>query len=449
MYNHNNRQFLLRQSNNNVWNIFYNPNGELQYSRLRGQTTFWSEPVTIVKSASPFFYALFGPQNEVIVLYQTVVGDIFLINLEQPNSDPFPILKGKNSSDYNKHISALYINGRLYIYFVIKHNDKALLACQTFNVDTVSSPSTIDFIEYNDLPYYVTKDEDNNIFVFYPSFDGIYLQIGYKRFNPSSNMYSDFVTVTRGEGNSIYPRVIVDNNNIFHMCFQKTFDRQNQLLYTQKIPGRNIWSEEIRIHASTQSFLDSSLAFISNVLYIFRVLNDQIYYVFSVDNGKVFSKYCRYNFTCPKQLVCVIYSSTGPFREKVIVSDELPCCFINSFKLAFVKIQDPPVTATNVSNLDFKNLILDTHKSFKSALEKNEENNDKNTDNINKLSGALVSTQRDLDKATLRIQALESELRSVNEMESNLNYIKKVLSRNELQELQDVDSILNQGLDVV
>lgn len=311
MYNFNNRQYIFRQSNGDTWYFFCDSRQNLCYRTLNRQNS-WSNAVVLRKDVYQYFYADIDQNDQFHILFQDTGGNIYYSLLDNSSIRTLPLLASKNPSTYNKQFSIAFAENDTYFFYVLHHENSFMLACQSLSGNRVSNPKVIDYVSGSSIPCSVVYDRAQNIYVFYQSFDGKYLQLGYKKLGSQQKAWSDFTPVTKFAGNCEYPHAITDRNSVIHLCYQRRAPKAFELVYQQKSPDKNLWTPEIVIHSSVYSFENASIIQASDGLIIYWVRDDIIYYSVGTQNGAVWSKPARLSSFAGQQFQCICWKSNSP-----------------------------------------------------------------------------------------------------------------------------------------
>lgn len=446
MYNSNNKQFVFKQASGRICNFYCDNKHNLCFSTLTKRNT-WSNPSIIYKNIHTSLYADIDCNDCFHLLFQDDQGNIFYSKLENDSKKILPVLKSKTPSAYNKFLYLVPMRNNIHFFYVLEHNNSSILAHQILNEDKVSIPKVIDYVAKNDSPYCVVCDKSDNMYVFYQSSDGKNMQIGHKKYISSQNFWSDFTPVTRYNGDSEFPKTIMDSKDIMHICYQRRSSRHYELVYQQKIPDKNIWADEIIIHTSTHSFDEASIIIISDKIIIYWIRDDNIYYNFSNDAGNTWGKPSKYNFAAGKQLLCISYKTNNPYEMQKISIRDIPGIFVNGIKLAFY--QNASNSSDNMSADELKNMIVDSLQLLKASIEELKESDLKLKEDISRLASSQQSLERELTKYTLKLDLVENQLNKIkiinNKMESLKNDINEFKSKMEisLYDLQKLNNINN------
>lgn len=404
MFNFSKKQFVFKQASGSVWNFYFEQYQGICYCNLTKRNT-WTEAISLQKNVLPSFFADMDTEDCFHLLYQDVKGNIFYTTLRD-TIHTLPILTNRTPSNQNRHLFLLPSKNSTQIFFVLPHNNAYILAQQTVRDKKIGAPVVVDYLLYSQRPFTILKDRVETLYAFYHSSDGKYSQIGFKKLLPGNEKWSEYVQVSRHEGNCQYLSALIDSENIIHLSYQRSRDKQNELVYQQKVPDRNLWTPEIVIHTSSQSFENSSLVLINSTLILYWVREDIIFYSTSGDRGSTWSKPLRFNFQSAKQLLCIGYKTNFPSESEKIAGDTFAGSFVNGLKLAFY--QDP--SHTSLTTEELRSLLVDGMRLLKGSVEDLKDKSTQARNDISLLEKSMESLQRDLVKYSLKLGMLENDL---------------------------------------
>ncbi len=332
MYNPNNKQFVFKDSEGKLWNFYYDNNQGICYS-VFSKRSAWSEPKVVQPEAFEQFYVEIDEKDCFHMIYQDKKGNIIYCFMQQ--NEPvkaMPVLTSKSHSVFNKHLSLIVANSSVHIFFIIEHNGIYMLSYQTITDGVPVAPKKVDNITVLPNPYTVVYDLNDDIYVFYHISDGKNNQIGYKKYSTVNKAWSEYSQITMFSSNSQNPKIVVDRNGIFHICYVRKQDKQFQLVYQQKIPDRNMWTSESILTTSGTPISNFSILSVKSSLVIYYIKDDSLYSFISNDSGASFTRSSK-NTSLSRQHICVRYKSNSPYEH--VQANEIPATFVNGFKLMF------------------------------------------------------------------------------------------------------------------
>lgn len=420
MYNASSRQHILVQSAGTIWNFFHDEKLGLCYSTLTKRNN-WTNPVSLYKNAFKTFYVDIDREDRFHLLFQDTQGNIMYSLLDSDSFNTAPVLNSKVPAVYDKHLCLIPFKNNIHFFYVLQREDSPFLAYQVLCDGKIGNPKVIDYVTNSAVPYSLVCDKSSNVYVLYQSSDGKYLQLGYKKYSPSQKFWSEFTPVTKFLGNCESPKLVADSKDILHLCYQRQNQRQYELVYQQKVPEKNLWTNEVIVHTSAHPFDNSSILCINDDVIIYWVREDAIFYNTGSQSGNVWSKPSHYSFTAGRQLVCLHYATNNIYEADRIAVHDIPGCFIGGLKMAFYQSQTE--TADNLSAEDLKNLILESLKLLKAGVEDLKEGELGLKDEINKINATQQELEKELVKNNVKLNFIESQLNQIKSLSNRLDAV--------------------------
>jgi hypothetical protein len=410
MYDAEIKQFVLRRSNGDIWNFFHDERQGLCYSNLTKRST-WSNPVTLHKNANPHFHVDMDQEDNFHILFQDNQGNIQYSYLSEDSLRTVPVLNSKTPTAYNKHFYIVPFRNNVHFFYTLQHDNSILLACQILSDGKAGSPKVVDYVTDSRFPCSVICDKSSNIYAFYQSSDGKNLQIGFKKYNLAQMLWSDFIPVTKYDGNCEYPRTVMDASGILHLCYQRHSAKLYEMVYLQKVPDKNLWTNEVVVHSSIHPFDNSSILWINDSIIVYWVRDDMVFYNAGAQSGTSWSKPLKLNFQAGRQLVCLHYKSNTVYEATRIVVHNIPGSFVGGLRLAFH--QHLQENRDSLSGEDLRSLILDTLKLLKANIEELKEGESNIKEELSRLISRYDDLERDQIKSAVRLDFLEGKNKQI------------------------------------
>ncbi len=419
MFDSNNPLFVFRQSDDNIKSLRYENKHGL-YISLLTPGNHWGNPYIIKKDMHPVFHACIDNNDRIIILFQDHQGNISLLFVETDGEtfSEIPVLKSKYPTQYDKYLKIVPIYNSFHILYVLQHKNSLILTHQVQSNGNTSNPGVVDYIKpaESESPFSLSADSTGSIYVFYTPSDGNNVQPGLKKLMKEHNTWSEFSPLTGCNGNCGYFSAIHDRKDILHICCQCTNKSNGReiynLIYTQKIQGRNQWTDAMILHSSVHQFKNLHLLCIDNQLICYWVRNDNIYYCLSENSGKTWIRPSRYSFNSGQQLLSLYYRTNNSSEKHGSIIDVIPGTLAGGFKMAFYK--DEAEKLLSLSFNEFKKFTVETFREIKG-----------NTENLHVLKSELeeklfrfetlyTNTQKELAKNNIRIELIEKKFREKN-----------------------------------
>lgn len=410
MYSSDARQFVLRQSTGDFWNFYHDNRYGICYSTLTKRNN-WINPVSLHKNAYHNFFADMDLEDHFHLLFQDSQGNIHYSYIDKDSINTIPILNSKTPSAYNKHLFLIPAKNSVHIFYVLRRDSSPILAHQILSNGNTNNPRVIDYITEGNKPYSIIQDKAQNIFVFYQSTDGKYLQIGYRKYNSQKKSWSEFNPITRFDGNCEYPEIIIDSNDIMHLCYQRHNQKQFDLVYLQKTPEKNVWSNETIIYSSSHSFENASVFWVNDNVIVFWVREDTIYYSLGSQSGNTWEKPAKYNFPATHKLVCLSYKTNNIYEADKISVKTIPGSLNGGLRFAFY--QQPSDNGENLTTDELRTLILDSLKLLKDGLQDLKEEETGIRDDVNQHNNRIDDLEKELVKYSVKLELVETQANSI------------------------------------
>jgi hypothetical protein len=418
MYNFFSRHYIFRRSDGEILDIYCNNRHDLCSARLGGKSIL-PEPTVIARDVHPYFYAEMDENNVYHVLYQDNTGNINYIYMDGQWSRVIPVLGSKTPSAYNKQLYIAPLKNNIYLFYVLQHDNSFLLAYQTVTKSRVGTPKIVDYVSGSSIPCSLIYDSNENIYAFYQSYDGKYLQLGYKKMDTARKHWSDFTPVTKFMGSCEYPHAIIDSNGTIHLCYQRRTQKQYELVYQQKGRDKNLWSAETILHSSVYPFENSSVIQTGEKIYVYWIRDDVIYYTASGISGSSWGRPARYGSQPGRQLQCICW------KEQSASPGIFPGTLSNGVRLIFL---DSPVskTAPQLSQLEafareggpyageMKGMVMDSIKQLQEKIDEINTGWTGTKKELARMTNAYADLSRELGKLSLRLNLLENKIREIS-----------------------------------
>ena len=487
MYNTNRRQYILKTSSGQYFNMYYKPYTGICLGRQTDSGT-WTSPTLVLKNALPGFSTCLDTEDNIHMLCQDEKSNI-LYGSNTNNEWHFQtILKNKGEEIYDKH-PLVYCHGtNLYFFYIIESSGKRLLYCQEYRTDDLYAPRVVDYVKKHSKIFTAICEAQDILYIFYnkPSEKGDI--IGYRILHPTEGTFDDFLELKDGKGlsdgqvlsiSAVWtghsspqaaglrgPEECPQSEErghssgkgerlreseecpllkSFHLCMQKATTQKYELAYTKISYKKENCIYDTILASSPYPFTNSSLFNIGKRLIAYWVREDSIYYCISADSGSTWSKPEKYNALAGQTFFCMRIISNVPGDNKSLGGADLPASISDGFRPAFLNdFKDGK--EDNEDMEDFKTSIFNTLKIISNSIEeinkaiRDTENTIKNLeikmqhyDNIlEKHSAYIYSTKEEMVKAVTGFETLKAAVDSIKTAETNTE--KKVIAAVNLNE---------------
>ena len=415
MYSLENKQYILKQSNERIYNLYYDNRKGICYSILNKRNN-WSESVSIQPKAHKLFYADIDSADNIHLLFQDLKGNIYISVLNNSSMKTIPILSSKSPNAYNKFLSLIPLKNTTHLFYVIKHNENNILTHHTLTNETVSTPKALDYVSVNNMPYSVLYDGKGTIYIFYQSSNGVLSYLGYKKYSIDQGTWSEFITITN-HSDCEQPNALIDTKGIIHICYQRKSNNQYELIYQQKIPGKNICTPEIIIYRSVYPFENASICISNNNIVVFWVQDDIIYCSTSGNEGSTWAKPSKYAFNYSRQLFCMHYRSNNLLESSKFIANDVPGNYVNGFRLAFYPYNH--VSTDNYLSSNDKNILFQNIQALKGNIDDFQDYRSEINDKIQRNINSIQDLSKELTKVQVRLSYLDNEINQIKSLIHN------------------------------
>jgi len=407
----NNKQFLFRDSSDNIWRFYNDKRIGLCFSK-QGNKNIWTSPVLIHKDIYSAFFVDMDCQNAFHIIFQDRRGNIYYCKVFDGIIDTLPVLESKFPSAYNKYFTLIAHKNVVHLLYILNHNESVILSYQAIIDNQVTIPHVVDYVADGIVHYKAVFDGESNIYAFYESSDGKYLQIGYKRYNITQNRWSEFIPVTRNPANCEHLFVIMDASKSLHLCYQRYMNKRYELVHQLKFPGKDVWTSEKVIYASIHPTSITSIAYIKSDIIVHWQKDKIIYFIISRDGGNSFGKPNQYSMLSGREIVNLSYVTNSLSEKGRIVAPNLPGVIsTNGFMLAFY--QSPKKsTLDDMTATQFKDTIINGLNLLKSNMDELRKFYEEVINTVTKLQNINVGLRKNIAKLCIRMDSLEENYKA-------------------------------------
>lgn len=420
MYNIDVRQFILRQSAGDIWNFYHDNRYGICYSTLTKRNT-WTNPVYLHKNAYNQFYADMDLDDRFHLLFQDSQGGISYTYMDKDTVKTIPILSSKTPSIYNKHLYLIPTKNNIHFFYILHRESSPILAHQILSEGNLGNPRVIDYVTDSNKPYSIIMDKAQNLFVFYQSTDGKYLQLGCRKYNATRKTWGEFHPITKYEGNCDYPEIVMDSTGILHLCYQRQNQKLYELVYIQKLPDKNTWTNETVVHSSAHDYENASIFWVNDNVIVYWVKDDVIYYCLGSQSGNAWEKPAKYTFPSSQKFTCLSYKTNNLYESDKISVKMIPGSLAGGLRFAFY--QFPSDNGENLSADELRTLILDSLKMLKDGLQTLKDDEEGLRDDLNRCMNRQEEIEKELIKYTVKLELIESQANNVKSLNKRLDSI--------------------------
>lgn len=422
MYNFFNRHYIFKRSDGEIIDIYCDNRQNLCSSRLSGKNSL-TDTRLIARNVHPYIYAGMDERDVFHVVYQDNDGNINYMYMDGQWSRAIPVLSSKTPAAYNKQLFIAPFKGLVYLFYVLHHDNSFLLAYQTVARGRAGTPKIVDYVSGSSIPCSIVYDDNENIYAFYQSYDGKYLQLGYKKMDTARKHWSDFISVTKFMGNCEYPHAMIDSGGTIHLCYQRRSQKQYELVYQQKGMDKNLWSSETVLHSSSYPFENCSVVQTNERLTVYWVRDDVIYYTAGRLSGDGWSRPARYAGQTGRLLQCICWKEQN--ASLVPSPGIFPGTLTNGVRLAFIDIPvsktgprlslpEPAAREGSAHAGEIGEKLMDSIKQLQENINEISTGWAGAKKELARLANTYFELSREVDKLSLRLNLIESKLKELS-----------------------------------
>lgn len=427
MYDSNNRNFLLKKSTGTIVHIFFRKKYGICWRKLE-EGYSWTKPSIILDDAYNDFHADIDSNDSIHIVFQDRKGNINYSIIRGNKRDNTIVLNSKSASPYNKYISMNIQQSTIDLFFIIKHKNDQMLSHQIIRDNKPFNPKVIGYVSEDPRPYSYISDR-NNTAVFYQYPDNNLIKLYTKTFDYSKETWYDFAPITEFNGNSSHPKPVMDNSGTIHLCYQKQYRNNYELVYQNRLFNKPDWTPETIIHHSGYPFNEGCAVYVDNKIIIFWVQNNIIYYSSSSDGGNKWSHPQEYIMRRIRDIKCAVFKSNIMYERERIISPEIPVGFTSGLKIAFY---NPDISTRKTSSNQFKNTIVNNLNTFKSSIEEINKTIMVMNNKITVLNKEKDNIQKELVKISVKLEGA-GNIKSRPVMYEQLESLNKKINKTNLQ----------------
>lgn len=434
MYNTNGRQYIVKTSSGQYFNIYYKPYTGLCLSKQTDNGT-WTFPYLILKNALPGFGVCLDTKDNIHVFCQDENGDLLYGNNTDSTWCFQTVLKNKSEEFYDKYPFICHHDDNLYFFYTIDNAGKRVLYCQECRTGDVYAPRVVDYVKKHTRIFTAKWETQNRLHIFYikPSVKGEI--IGYRTLNLTDGALDDFSELkdikVLSDQQALYISAVCHDKENLHLCLQKAVTQKYELVYAKISNNKENCSYETTLATSPYPFTHSSLLVIGKRLVAYWVREESIYCCTSADYGNTWSKPERYHALDGQPFHCIRVISNVPDDDKNLDETDLPANISNGFHPAFLndfkdrkednkEMEDNKTPISNPRSI----VVTSIEEINKSIREAENAINKFNTkiqnfeELLEKHSASICSTKEEISKVGAELEVLKTAVETIRKSET-------------------------------
>lgn len=416
----NKKQYILKMSSGQLMNIYYKSYTGLSISKQKINGT-WSSPAVILKGAMPGFCVHLDSSDNIHILCQDEKSNLLYISCKNNSWSVRPVSRSKIPDIHDKYPYICTLAEDIYFFYMIDTSGKRILFCQKCNGDGLSAPKAIDYVDSTSKTYTVLDEADGNLYVFYTKSEEKHNAPGYIIINANREAWSDFITLnscSSTNGDQILS-ASADRYANLHICMQRSSEHKFELVYMKTHSGESNCSETV-LASSPYSFANSSVLCLGNRLIVYWVREDRIFYCVSIDNGIIWSKPEKFNFSENEVIHCVRFLTNCPDDSVNTRCMDIPANISEGFKPAFIN-NFADKKEDNAEMEELKNMLLNTIDAISSSINEINKRIKSMDERMDKLESSLQQVCVNLEKAVEANRHIEEAVSKVKALNPGSN----------------------------
>jgi len=333
------KHIILKNSFNISYHIYYDEERGLCLRMLDGDRV-WSRPFVLSDLSVNDFCAAIDEKDIIHFVFQAKDGHIMYGHGRRGHIDIQPILGSKDTTQWHKRLSMLVFEDIVLFFYVIRHNDRHLIAIQSIINGALSKPMAIDYIDGSDRHYVVFRDRPGKCRLFYPRSEKSVMCLCHRILKDDLTVFTAPEKLYETEGEILFPSAVCGQDNRIYVSFQDKRDGMYRVLFMEYGTA-----EPLVLYNSPSPAGRSGLVYNNRTLILYRTDERNIHLRISGDGGINWTDEKRYlsDFT---NMPCRFIYGTNVDKERASwFFNEIPGCFTKGYQLAFLGEEPPQRTA--------------------------------------------------------------------------------------------------------
>lgn len=339
MFSEQSKFYVFRQGEGKIPVISYQNDHSLQMG-ITDRTSFIKNVSLAVKGVGASYSCDMDDHGIIHSIFQDNIGTIYYQTLPGSYAVPMPILTSREPTPQSKYLQLFCYENKLCIFYVLKHGERNLLACQVVSGQSVKNPIAVDYISqdnYGLRPYSVIHDGQGNFKLIYTRKTDVDEKIICRNFMVSNLTISppEEINIVCSD-KILYPRGIrlKDGRSLIcHTAYDGKMSYPIISLYNGEWKNVKISEEKTNSFGPFYTVLSDGLVIVysvsdKNVIYFSQPLSE-----LGTDKNNWNYKYTP--LTPSNQPVSIVYKSLHPDEKKLEFSEMLPGYLIGGLKLFF------------------------------------------------------------------------------------------------------------------
>lgn len=399
MHNPDQRQYILKNSLGVSYHVYFEQ-GRGLCIRMLSDSRIWSRGYVIDKSATNDFSVMLDKNDIFHFFFQTQDGRLMYGHGMHGQIKIQPILSSKDPTPWPKHVCLLLLEKTVLFFYVIKYKNRFLISMQFIREGVLSKPVAIDYVEG---PNYLSLlDKDGKCHLFYVGYDKEQMNLYHRVLKDDFSTFGLPEKIFSAKQNIRSLSGVCTGSNKIHIAFEVFSDDFCNIMY------KNL-SEDAKpasLYEGKTVPGHSGLVYNNGVIYLFRMLNGNIYFRSSENNGTAWFNDELY----PLGSNVILFSYiTNYSKEEDFFSTAVPGNFSRGYQLAFLN-------EVRVKPVEERKVVKNQESSEFNDIKKK----------VLLLQNLTDNMQRELTKLWLTQKSFEKQLdflsRSYKDLQNQITY---------------------------
>jgi len=336
MNNGEQKHIVLKNSFGISYHIYYDRERGLCL-RMLDDERVWSRAFVLSDLSVNDFCAAIDEKDIIHFVFQAKDGRILYGHGRRGHIDIQPILGCKDTTPWQKHVSLLVFEDTILFFYVIRHNDRHLIAMQSIIKGELSKPAAIDFIDGSDRHYIVFRDRPGKCHLFYTRYEKNGMCLNHRVLKEDRSIFTAAEKLYESEGDILFPSAVYGRDNRIFVAFQDKCDGMCRILFKELGTA-----EPSILYNSPSPAGRSGLVYNNGILILYRASAQNIYLRTSDDDGINWTDETRYLSGRTDMPCRFIYDTNVDKERSSWYFNEIPGSFSKGYQLAFLDGEPVP-----------------------------------------------------------------------------------------------------------
>ena len=324
------KHIILKNSFNISYHVYYDEERGLCL-RMLGDDRVWSRAFVLSDLSVNDFCAAIDGKDIIHFVFQAKDGRILYGHGRRGHIDIQPILGSKDTTPWNKHLSLLVFEDTILFFYVIRHNDRRLIAMQSIIKGVLSKPAAIDYIDGSDSHYIVFRDRSGKCHLFYTRSEKNGMCLNHRVLKEDLTIFTAPEKLYETGGDILFPSAVCGQDNRIYAAFQDNRDGMHRVLFME--PGK---TKPLTLYKNPSPAGRSGLVYNNGTLILYRTDNRNIHFRTSGDGGINWTDETHYIFDYSGMPCRFIYGTNIDKERSSWYFNEIPGNFSKGYQLAFL-----------------------------------------------------------------------------------------------------------------